>query len=170
MNLRELVFLGLANKLPRLRTFDRKRYLLLRLAGLNIKGKCTVWAPLTIRPLGGAQNVEIDEGTFLNTDVRFGVPKDKVTIGKNVQVGPGVKFETVDHGLEYIPKEGRGISTKPIIVEDEVWIGANAVITQGVTIKKGAVVAAGAVVVKDVESYTLVGGVPAKQIKAINHT
>ncbi len=55
----------------------------------------------------------------------------------------------------------------PIFVEDEVWIGAGAIITQGVTIGRGAVIAAGAVVDKDVEPLTLVGGIPAKLIKNI---
>lgn len=52
-----------------------------------------------------------------------------------------------------------------VIIEDDVWIGCNAVIKQGVHIGKGAVIAAGAVVVKDVSPYTIVGGVPAKVIK-----
>jgi len=58
--------------------------------------------------------------------------------------------------------------SKPIVVEDEVWIGGGSVITQGITIGRGSVVAAGAVVTKDVEAYTIVGGVPAKQIRKID--
>lgn len=75
-------------------------------------------------------------------------------------------FETVSHGLIYEIGAGRGSVTKPINVEDEVWIGAGCIITQGVTLGKGAVVAAGAVVTKDVESYAVVGGTPAKFIKS----
>ena len=56
---------------------------------------------------------------------------------------------------------------KPIIIDDGCWIGANATIIGGVTIGEGAVVAAGAVVTKDVEPYTMVGGVPAKIIKEL---
>ncbi len=131
---------------------------------MKIKGKCTLWGPFTVRPLGGAKNIEIGEGTFINSDVRFGVP-NKVTIGKNVQIGPRVMFETMTHGLIYVPEKGRGGESKPITVEDEVWIGAGAIVTQGVTIGKGAVVAAGAVVTKNVAPNTVVGGVPAKFIK-----
>ena len=82
--MRELLFLSIANHLPRLSLFDRGRYVVLKLAGVKIEGYCTIWAPLTIRPIGGARNVEIGRHTFINTDVRFGVPHDKVTIGSRV--------------------------------------------------------------------------------------
>ncbi len=164
-NMREQFFLTLANNLPRFGFFDRMRFSIYRMAGLKIGGKCTIWGPLTIRPIGGAKNIEIGDGSFLNTEIRFGVPNDKVSIGANVQIGPRVMFETVNHGLTYVPGKGRGGWTKPIVVEDEVWVGGGAIITQGVTIGRGAVVAAGAVVTKDVEPYTVVGGVPAKFIR-----
>jgi acetyltransferase-like isoleucine patch superfamily enzyme len=164
---RELIFLTLANNLPRMRIFDKIRFVVYRLAGLTIKGKCTIWGPLTIRPIGAAKNIEIGKGSFINTEIRFGVPNDKVIIGENVQIGPRVMFETVNHGLRYIPGKGRGGWTKPIIIEDEVWIGGGSIITQGVTIGRGSVVAAGAVVTKDVEANVIVGGVPAKFIRKI---
>lgn len=127
-----------------------------------------IWEGLTIRPIGGAANIEIGRGTFVNTGVRFGVPIDKVTIGEDVQIGPRVMFETASHGLEYVPGVGRGTSTKPIVVEDQVWIGGGAIIGQGVTIGRGAVVAAGAVVVENVAAQTVVGGVPARLIRQVN--
>jgi len=163
--MREFFFLAVANHLPRLGFFDRIRYLALKAAGLKIRGKCTIWEGITIRPIGGAGNIEIGRGTFLNTGVRFGVPSDAVVIGENVQVGPRVMFETASHGLEYVPGKGRGTSTKPIVVHDQVWIGGGSIVGQGVTIGRGAVVAAGAVVVEDVAALTLVGGVPAKFIR-----
>lgn len=166
--MREFVFLTIANHLPRLSFFDRIRYLLLRCAGMRITGKCVIWGGLTVRPIGGVKNISIGKGTFINTDVRFGVPFDKVTIGENVQIGPRVMFETASHGLKYIPGKGRGTTSRPIVVEDQVWIGGGSIITQGVTIGRGSVVAAGAVVVKDVPADTVVGGVPAKQIEVIN--
>lgn len=166
--MRESFFLFLANHLPRFAFFDKVRFILYCLAGMKVKGKSMIWGPLIIRPLGGARNIEIGKDVFINTDIRFGVPKDKVIIGNRVQIGPKVMFETVSHGLVYREGVGRGTSTKPIIVEDEVWIGGGSIITQGVKIGKGAVVAAGSLVNSDVEQMTLVGGVPAKVIRKIN--
>jgi len=147
--------------------FDFVRYLFYKLAGMHIEGRCIIYGPLIIRPIGCTKNISIGKGTFLNTEIRFGCPKDRIVIGRNCQIGPRVSFETISHGLVYKPNKGRGRWTKPIVVEDEVWIGVGAIITQGVTIGRGAVIAAGSVVNEDVEPFTLVGGVPAKVIKRI---
>lgn len=167
-DVREAIFLTLANNLPRVRISDSVRRYLYALAGMRIEGRCLLWGPITVRPIGGARNISIGTGTFINSNARFGVPAEPVTIGRRVQVGPNVCFETVSHGLVYVPGQGRGDIVKPITVEDEVWIGAGAIIASGVRIGKGAVVAAGAVVVRDVAPKTVVGGVPAKFIKAIS--
>lgn len=74
--MRELIFLTLANHLPRLKISDELRYIILGWAGLRIGGRCTVWGPVTIRPIGGAQNVHIGKGIFINTDIRFAAPVD----------------------------------------------------------------------------------------------
>lgn len=166
--MREL-FLSIANNLPRLRFFDGKRCFFLRMAGVKIAGNCTVWGPLIIRPIGGAKNIKIGNNVFINTDVRFGVANEKVTIGDDVLVGPRVMFETVNHKLEYLPGAGRKVVAKPILVEDGVWIGAGAIILPGVTIGRGSVIAAGAVVTSAVEPNTLVGGVPAKFLRKIDN-
>jgi maltose O-acetyltransferase len=162
----ESLFLCLANHLPRISLLDKGRYLLLRLAGMRIQGKSLIWGPVVVRPIGGARNISIGSGCFVNTEVRFGCP-DRISIGNNVQIGPRVSFETAGHGLVFVPGKGRGTHTKPIRVEDEVWIGAGAIILQGVTIGRGAVVTSGAVVTRDVEPLTVVGGVPARTIKRI---
>jgi maltose O-acetyltransferase len=165
-SMRKLIFMCLGNSLPCY--FDKIRYLFYKCAGVKLEGRCHIWGPITIKPSGATSNVVIGSGSFLNTGIRFGVPKDKVTIGRNVQIGPGVMFETVSHDLHYKPGVGRGISTKPIFVQDEVWIGAGTIVTQGVTIGRGAVVAAGSVVTRNVESMTLVAGVPASVVKTIS--
>ena len=165
----ESIFLFLANHLPRLTFFDNIRYRILRFAGINIKGRCIVFSPLLVSPIGSAKNIFLGNGVFINNDVRFGCA-EKVVIGNYVAIGPRVSFETMSHGLEFMPDQGRGNFPMPIIVEDQVWIAAGAMIMPGVTIGKGAVVAAGAVVNRDVSPYTMVGGVPAKKIKAIKNT
>ena len=163
--LREAIFLTLANHLPRFRQCDRVRRWLLRGAGMSIGKRTTLWGPVCIRPIGGAGNITIGDRTFLNTNTRFGVPGAKVRIGSEVQIGPLVCFETVSHGLRYVPGKGRSDHFGDITICDGVWIGGGAIITANVTIGEGAVVAAGAVVTKDVAPYTLVGGVPAKVLR-----
>lgn len=78
-----------------------------------------------------------------------------------------VSFETVNHGIYFEQGKGRGNSTAPIHVGDRVWIGAGVTILPGIRIGNDAVVAAGAVVTKDVAERTLVGGVPAKLIRSL---
>jgi acetyltransferase-like isoleucine patch superfamily enzyme len=93
-----------------------------------------------------------------------------VTIGDRVYTSPFTQIIAVNHVFDdpNRPFIDQGITAEGIIIEDDVWLGASAVITDGVHIGKGAVVAAGAVVVKDVPPHTVVGGVPARTIKTIN--
>lgn len=90
-----------------------------------------------------------------------------VKIGNDVMFAQNVVLSGLNHSYEDIslPASQQKVSTIPIIVEDEVWIGANAVITAGVTIGKHSVVAAGSVVVKDVPPYSVVAGNPGKILK-----
>ena len=90
-----------------------------------------------------------------------------VCIGNNVNLAQGITVTALNHNFEDTSMriDEQGISTKPIVIGDDVWIGSNAVILPGVTIGRHAVVAAGAVVTKDVPPYSLVGGIPAKEIK-----
>lgn len=92
-----------------------------------------------------------------------------VTIGDRVYTSPFSQLIAVNHIFDdpNRPFVEQGITAKGIIVEDDVWIGASAIITDGVRIGKGAVVAAGAVVTADVAPHTVVGGVPARVIRNI---
>ena len=92
-----------------------------------------------------------------------------VNIGNNVNLAQGITVTALNHNFEDVTRriDEQGISTKPVVIGDDVWIGANAVILPGVTIGRHVVVAAGAVVTKDVPDNCIVGGVPAKVIKAI---
>jgi acetyltransferase-like isoleucine patch superfamily enzyme len=93
-----------------------------------------------------------------------------VEIGDRVYTSPFTQIIAVNHIFEdpSLPFVDQGITAEGIRIEDDVWLGASAIVTDGVTIGKGAVVAAGAVVTKDVPPHTVVGGVPAKPIKAID--
>ena len=92
-----------------------------------------------------------------------------VCIGNHVNLAQGITITALNHNFEDASTriDEQGISTKPVVIGDDVWIGANAVILPGVTIGSHCVVAAGAVVTKDVPDNCVVGGVPAKVIKKI---
>ncbi len=90
-----------------------------------------------------------------------------ITIGKNVHFAPYCLIIDDDfHDPADHAAEGK---KAPIYIEDDVWIASKAIVLRGVTIGKGAVVAAGAVVTKDVEPYTVVAGMPAKPIQKLKH-
>ncbi|ENQ3079461.1 2,3,4,5-tetrahydropyridine-2,6-dicarboxylate N-acetyltransferase [Bacillus sp. NPDC077411] len=97
----------------------------------------------------------IGEGSMIDMNAVLG---GRATVGKNCHVGAGAVLA----GVIEPP------SAKPVIVEDDVVIGANVVVLEGVTVGKGAVVAAGAVVTEDVPPYTVVAGTPARVIKEID--
>lgn len=85
-----------------------------------------------------------------------------VTVGSRVMMGPRVMLLTANHDLVT-----RETVAAPVVIEDDVWLGAGATVLPGVTVGRGSVVAAGAVVARDVPAGMLVGGVPAKVIKPV---
>jgi acetyltransferase-like isoleucine patch superfamily enzyme len=93
-----------------------------------------------------------------------------VKIGNGVMLAQNIVVSGLNHGYEdiYTSPSDQPVSTKQIIIQDDVWIGANAVITAGVTIGKHAVIGAGSVVTKDVPDYSIAVGNPAKVIKQYN--
>ena len=95
-----------------------------------------------------------------------------VTIGNHVNLAQGITVSALNHNFEdtRLRIDEQGVNTSEIIIDDDVWIGDNAVITAGVHIGRHSVVAAGAVVTKDVPEYSVVGGVPAKVIRTIRQT
>lgn len=92
-----------------------------------------------------------------------------VNIGNNVILAQNIVVSALNHNYDKydMPICKQGVNTKPIVIDDDSWIGAGAIITQGVTIGKHSIVAAGAVVTKDVPPYTIVAGVPATIVKSI---
>jgi acetyltransferase-like isoleucine patch superfamily enzyme len=112
------------------------------------------------------KNIEIGSNAKINRGV-FITATDKIKIGNDVLIGPYSVINSGNHNYSNpdIPIRLQGHITKPIIIDDDVWIGANSTILAGVKIGNGAVIGAGAVVTKDVAPYTVVGGVPATFIK-----
>jgi acetyltransferase-like isoleucine patch superfamily enzyme len=92
-----------------------------------------------------------------------------VTIGDRVYLSPAVHIYSSDHMFDDLrrPFVEQGVTCRGVTIEDDTWIGAAAIILDGVHIGRGCVVAAGAVVTKDVPAFTMVGGVPARIIKQI---
>ena len=92
-----------------------------------------------------------------------------VNIGHHVNLAQGITVTALNHNFEDSEKriDEQGVCTTPVVIEDDVWIGANAVILPGVRVGTHSVVAAGAVVTKEVPSHSIVAGIPAKIIKKI---
>jgi len=126
-------------------------------------GQAVVFYPkVSIR---GRGKLTIGDSCSINSGVIFGLTCD-LTLGHHVMVADNVSFRTADHeysdlAVPMLEQDERSLS---IAVGDDVWIGANATILRGVTIGRGAIIAAHAVVVKDVPPFAIVGGVPSRTI------
>ena len=110
-------------------------------------------------------NISIGDNCFINHGVTI-LDSYRVEVGNNVFIAPEVVISAVTHPLH--ASNRRELIVKKITICDDAWIGTGAIILPGVTIHKGAVIAAGSVVTKDVDPYTVVGGIPAKFIKNID--
>ena len=117
-----------------------------------------------IRELGEELIIGDNVGIAANAFIAM---RGKVKIGDNTIFGPGVSIHAENHNFEElnIPIRKQGATRKGVIIGEDCWIGSKAVILDGVKIGNHAIVAAGAVVTKDVPDYAIVGGVPAKVIK-----
>lgn len=150
--------------LPRFRVLNALKSLYLRLCFGAVIGRRVVFYPgvwiFTGRNLMVGDDVDFARGVLVTTD-------GGVRIGDRVLIGYGSRILSSNHHVPPMP--GRifsgGHEHAPVRIEQDVWIGSNCVILPGVTIGEGAIVAAGAVVTKDVPAFTYVGGVPARVIK-----
>lgn len=111
------------------------------------------------------KNITIGENVFINAGCKF-QDQGGIHIGDGTLIGHNVVLATVNHGLSREKRHWNFVA--PITIGKNVWIGANATVLQGVTVGDDAVIAAGAVVTKDVAPGTIVGGVPAKFIREID--
>lgn len=110
------------------------------------------------------KNIAVGKRVFINEGCCF-QDQGGIEIGDDCLIGQQVVFATLNHDL--LPKNRANMLPAPIRIGKKVWIGAHATILAGVTIGDNAIVAAGAVVTKDVPADTLVGGVPAKILKKL---
>lgn len=122
--------------------------------GINIDSEASI-----------GENVSLGDNSGIG---RGAVIYSNVNIGNNVMMGPEVFIITVNHKFDEIdiPMNKQGVSPiQPVIIEDDVWIGARVIILPGVKVGTGSIIGAGAVVSKNVEPYSVMVGVPAKLIK-----
>lgn len=110
------------------------------------------------------RNIVFGNNVFVNSGCHF-QDQGGIEIGDGTLIGHNVVIATINHDLN--PKNRRKNTYAPVKIGQNVWIGSSATILPGVTVGDWAVIAAGAVVSRDVEPYTVVGGVPARTIRRI---
>ena len=130
-----------------------------------------------LRPMSsdikGLQNLSIGDGTSIPKGSTFYCTNAPLTIGRKVIFGPRPTIITGDHRIDILGKyiidvtdaEKLPGNDAAVVIEDDVWIGANVTILKGVTIGHGSVIAAGAVVTQSFPPYSIIGGVPARLLK-----
>lgn len=137
------------------------RALLSRLTGAPVADSVTVFPPLTS---DFGKNLHLGERVFINAGCRF-QDQGGITIGDDCLIGHNTVMASLNHDLD--PDHRGDLLPAPIVLGRNVWVGAGATILAGVTIGDDAVVAAGAVVTKDVPARTVVVGSPARVVKEL---
>jgi len=137
------------------------REILSDIIGSNIDESTTIFGPLYTN---FGVFITLGKNVFINHACSF-LDMGGITIEDHVLIGPKVNLITENHPLD--PSDRSALITKPILIKQNAWIGAAATILPGVTLGENAVVAAGAVVSKDVPANSIVAGVPARIIKTI---
>ena len=132
-----------------------------------------IWLKLCVKKLGkncfvmrkvymvNPRNITIGNNVILNKSVMLDGRGEGLIIGNNVDIAQETNIWTLEHNVD---DENHGVISSKVVIDDYVWIASRVTILPGVHIGRGAVVASGAVVVKDVPPMTIVGGVPAKVI------
>ena len=140
--------------------------------GMKHCGKGVYLRPMS-SDIKGLENLSIGDGTSIPKGSTLYCTEAPLTIGKKVIFGPSPTIITGDHRIDIIGKyiidvtvdEKLPENDAPVVIEDDVWCGANVTILKGVTIGRGSVVAAGAVVTQSFPPYSIIGGVPARLLK-----
>jgi len=141
---------------------DQTRKLLGELIGKEIDKSTTIFVPFFTN---FGRHIRIGKNVFINHACTF-LDLGGITIEDDVQIGPKVNLISENHPVD--PTQRKNLILNSVLIKRNAWIGAGATILPGVTIGENAIVAAGAVVHKDVPANTIVGGIPAKLIKEID--
>lgn len=142
-------------------TIDEMRERLSEIIESKIDKTTTVFVPFYTN---FGKHIALGKNVFINHACTF-LDLGGITIEDDVQIGPKVNLITENHPVD--PSKRKYLDLKSILIKRNAWIGAGATILPGVTVGENSIVAAGAVVSKDVPANSIVGGVPAKFIKAI---
>jgi maltose O-acetyltransferase len=148
-------------------TFNRVRTLLLRASGLRIGNKSSVMGAVRITGPGSTGLLSIGNGSFVTGPLYVDLGA-MVRIGDLVHIGHDVMLLTIDHAIGPDSERCGALVAAPVEIGDGCWIGSRVTILPGVRVGRGAVIAAGAVVTRDVPPDTLVGGVPARALRNLD--
>lgn len=134
--------------------------------GIVLGARVTLMARVSLAAVRG--RLSIGDRVALNAGVHLDASQGgEIVVGNDVLIGPNVVLRASDHSAERtdVPIRSQGHTGGRIVIEDDVWIGANAVVTRDVRIGAHSIVAAGAVVTRDVDAFSLVAGVPARLVR-----
>ena len=141
--------------------FDERRAIFSKIIGQKVDDEFRIFPPFHT---DFGKNIHLGKNVFINSDCKF-QDQGGVYIGDDVLIGHNVVFATLNHDED--PDSRGNLIAAPIKIGNKVWIGSNATILSGVNVGDGAIIAAGAVVTKDVKEKSIVAGVPAKFIRMI---
>ncbi len=111
-------------------------------------------------------NITLGADFYANTDCIF-LDVAPITIGDNVMFGPRVSLYTASHPIDSVIRSNGVEFAKPIVIEDNVWLGGNVVVNPGVTIHENVIIGSGSVVTKDIEANVIAAGNPCRVIRKI---
>lgn len=162
--LRLYIFSYFIQFLPRSRAFGVKRWLGQR-AGIKVASGVRLYSSVRFE----TGNIFIGKSTWVGPAVRFMAgPHARITIGQNCDIAPECLFVTGSHQIGTSSRRAGLGHSLPITVGDGTWIGARVTVLGGVNVGKGCVIAAGAVVTKDIPDNVLAGGIPARVIRKLS--
>ena len=141
---------------------DEVRSLLEQIWGQSLDASVRMFPPFYT---AFGKTTRVGKNVFVNFGCTF-LDQGGITLEDGVFIGPGVKILTEAHPEQ--PEIRHTLLTRPVIIRRKAWIGAGAIILPGVTVGENAIIAAGAVVTKDVSDNTVVAGVPARILRTIN--